>query len=68
MNVCLLTNVFLRHVGNKSMVCCLRTEGCTVFVDAQLILEEITWEWRSITEIINKVAARFCCTVDEFQE
>lgn len=36
--------------------------------DARPVLEEVTWEWRSVSDIIRVVAAKFECGVEEVKE
>lgn len=61
-------NVFVRHMGDESIVCCPRTEGYTVMRNAQPILGEIMREWRSADEIVRVVAEKFGCGVNEVRE
>lgn len=61
-------NVFIRYVGDESVVWCPRTGGCTVLKNAQPILDEVTREWRGVDEIVCAVAAKFECGVDEVRE
>lgn len=36
--------------------------------DARPVLEEVTWEWRSVSDIVRVVAAKFECGVEEVKE
>ena len=68
MKIMLQDHVFIRNVGDESVVWCPRTGGCTVMRNARPILEEVTREWRSIEEIVGAAAAKFECGVDEVRE
>lgn len=52
---------YARHYGSESVVCNLRFDGCTVFRNAQQIIEEITHDLRDVDEIIRIVSTRFSC-------
>lgn len=59
---------YVRHIDDESVLWCPRTDGCTVMRNAQPILEEVTREWRSVGEIVQSVAGKFECAVDEVRE
>lgn len=61
-------NVFIRHVSDESVLWCPRTGGCTVLLNAQPILREVTQEWRSINEIANLLMSKFGCGKEEVVE
>ena len=61
-------HVFMRHVGDESVVWCPRTGGCTVMRNAQAILDEVKHEWRDVEDIVHAVGEKFECTVDEVRE
>lgn len=67
-NVRFFIGVFIRHMGDESVVWCPRTGGCTVMRNAKPILEEMTHEWRNVDEIVGAVSAKFDCGVDEVRE
>jgi radical SAM protein with 4Fe4S-binding SPASM domain len=60
--------VHVRHATDESVVWCPRTGGCTVLRNAQPILEEMNWEWRSVDEIAHTVAEKFSCDANEVRE
>ena len=64
----LLSNVFIRHADDESVVWCPRTGGCTVMRNAQPILEEVARELRGVDEIADAVAAKFECGANEVRE
>ena len=59
--------VFLRHVGDRSVVWCPHSSGCTVMRDVQPFLEEIGWDWRDVERIKMAIAAKFECVVAEIE-
>ena len=61
-------NVFIRHIGDESVVWCPRTGGCTVMRNAQPILEEVKHEWRDVEDVVRAVGEKFECAVDEVRE
>ena len=64
----LCNGVFIRHVADESVMWCPRTGGCTVMRDAKPILEEMTREWRSVTDVYDLVAAKFKCGIEDARE
>ena len=68
MEIKLLDNVLVRHVGDESVLWCPRTGGCSVMRNAQPIIDEITREFQRVEEIVGAVAAKFECGVDEVRE
>lgn len=68
MKVRCLSNVYVRHFADESIVWCPRSGGCTVLKNAQAILEEVTRGWREIDDIVRAVAAKFECDIDEVHE
>ena len=68
MRLHLRVGVFVRHVGDESVVWCPRTGGCTVMRNAQPILEEVKREGRSINEIVQAVALKFECALEDVRE
>lgn len=60
--------VYIRHFADESVAWCPRTGGCTVMRNAQPILNEVKYEWRSIDEIALAVAEKFCCDMDEVRD
>ena len=60
--------IFIRHANDESVVWCPRSGGCTILKNAQLILEEISREWRGVHEIVRAVAAKFECDENEVRE
>ena len=60
--------IFIRHANDESVVWCPRSGGCTILKNAQLILEEISREWRGMHEIVRAVAAKFECDENEVRE
>ena len=68
MRVRLKSRVFIRHVGDESVVWCPNTGGCSLMQHAQPILEEVKRNWREMEEIVHAVAAKFECAVDDVRE
>lgn len=68
MPIRLCNQVFIRHANDESVVWCPRTGGCTVLRNAQPILEGIMRGWRSVDEIVDSVAAKFECGVEDVRD
>ncbi len=63
-----LPNVFLRHVGDESVVWCPRSGGCTIMRNSRQVLEEISSRWCKIDDIIRAVASKSDCDEDGVRE
>ena len=58
MEVRLKGNVLIRHFGDDSVVCCLRTGGCTFFRNAKPIIDEIDFRWQKVDDIVCDVVKK----------
>lgn len=64
----LKSNVFIRHVDDRTVVWEPRTGGCTVFVNARPIIEEIEKNFCEEGDIIKSVAEKFECDVTDISD
>jgi len=68
MRIRLVSQVFVRHLADESMVICPRTGGCTVMKDAKPIMEKLGIEWRRIGDVVFEVAKEIGCNPDDVSE
>lgn len=66
--ICLVSDVYVRHAGDESVVWRPRMGGCTVLRNARPILEEVKRCWRGVDDIVCAVAQKFECAADEVRE
>lgn len=65
MKIRLRKNVFVRHVGDESIVWCPRSGGAMVMKDARPFMGEIASEWRDELNIDSAIAKKFDSSLDE---
>lgn len=68
MKIRLREQIYIRHFGDESVVCCFRSGGCTVLKNAMPVLKEMSGEWCDVGNIIKSMTAKFDCDVADVAE